>query len=218
MIHQEEDGKILKTFIDIIGENNPVYTYEDVEAFLVFMDKYVLKMAGTREIQQYRKMNRDGNVMNKMTASDIAFAVVVYENGHDVWVEKMKEERMTTVEKANYKKTATLKYHTRMGTKHAVFRDGWTDEGREYYEQLKTIFERLKNGDMWKTVCLHWTTYLRKVGRNSYAGRLSGLVKFDTGSSDIDDGNNSDDGLEYEGEVDLPDDDFEVINPSSEIV
>jgi hypothetical protein len=41
------------------------------------------------------------------------------------------------------------------------FGDGWTDNGREYYQELLGIFRNLKSSDVWKTLQDHWKMYQR---------------------------------------------------------
>ena len=71
-----------------------------------------------------------------MTASDIAFAIFCYENGVDVWLERIKMKCMNNVDREAFEKSACLKYHHRTGTKLKAYEDGWTEEGVQYYEEM----------------------------------------------------------------------------------
>ena len=46
-----------------------------------------------------------------MTASDIAYAILVYENVIDVWMERFEKRQMNTEELGQFVQSATLKYH-----------------------------------------------------------------------------------------------------------
>ncbi len=62
-------------------------------------------------------------------------------------------------EKGNAKKN---KFHEGRGKQLQRFGDGWTDNGREYYQELLGIFSNLKSSDVWKTLQDHWKMYQRK--------------------------------------------------------
>jgi len=44
-----------------------------------------------------------------MTASDIAYSILCYENGTDVWMERFQMKQMNTAAKYAFTQTATLK-------------------------------------------------------------------------------------------------------------
>jgi len=73
-----------------------------------------------------------------MTASDIAYSILCYENGIDVWMERYQVKQMNTDEKEAFVQTTTLKYHCPPGTKFKAYQchDGWTQESRDYYHEL----------------------------------------------------------------------------------
>ena len=79
-----------------------------------------------------------------MTASDIAYAILVYENGIDVWMERYKMKQMNTEDKENFVQTATLKYHCPPGTKLKAYHDGWTQLGRDYYHALLKMVKKIR--------------------------------------------------------------------------
>ena len=61
--------------------------FEELTPFLYFLDKYVSKLVGRRELNDYFKSNRNMTLLNKITQSDIAYAMLLCENGVDVWDE-----------------------------------------------------------------------------------------------------------------------------------
>ncbi len=50
----------------------------------------------------------------------------------------------------------------RMGKHLKRFGDGWTDNGREYYQDLLMIFKELKSSDVWNTLQDNWKLYQKK--------------------------------------------------------
>jgi hypothetical protein len=71
-------------------------TYDQAEHFLRFLKKYVSHAVGNHYFLQWSKSNRSKTFLDKVTASDIAYTILVYENTKEVW----KEEVQT---KASYK-------------------------------------------------------------------------------------------------------------------
>ena len=59
-------------------------TYEDMLPFLRFLEKYVAKMVRRRELDTYFKFNRNKTLLDKITQSDIAYAILLCKNGVDV--------------------------------------------------------------------------------------------------------------------------------------
>ncbi len=54
------------------------------------------------------------------------------------------------------------KYHEGRGKRLRRYGDGWTGNGREYYQELLGIFRNLKSSDVLKTLQDHWKMYQRK--------------------------------------------------------
>ena len=90
---------------------------EHMVSFLHFLDNYVSKLVGRRELDNYFKFNRNKNLLDKVTPSDIAYAILLCENGADVWDESqlIKATCSTTEEKKNYVREATQMYHVKRG-------------------------------------------------------------------------------------------------------
>ena len=65
--------------------------------------------------------------------------------------------------------TEVLKYHVKRGTRIPLFQDGWTKEGREYYQQLcdKFCIILTSNGPM-AVLRMHWNTFVKKFHKKSY--------------------------------------------------
>jgi hypothetical protein len=62
-------------------------TYDQAEHFLRFLDKYVSHAVGNHYFLQWSKSNRSQTFLDKVTASDIAYTILVYENTKKVWEE-----------------------------------------------------------------------------------------------------------------------------------
>jgi hypothetical protein len=60
-------------------------TYDQAEHFLRFLDKYVSHAVGNHYFLQWSKLNRSKTFLDKVTASDIAYTILVYENTKQVW-------------------------------------------------------------------------------------------------------------------------------------
>ena len=82
-----EDGKL---FVKLRSEDYAFMgdaTLDELTPFLYFLDKYVSKLVGRRERDNYFKSTRNMTLLDKITQSDIAYAMLLCENGVDVWDE-----------------------------------------------------------------------------------------------------------------------------------
>ena len=59
-------------------------TYDQAEHFLRFLDKYGSHAVGNHYFLQWSKLNRSKTFLDKVTASDIAYTILVYENTKEV--------------------------------------------------------------------------------------------------------------------------------------
>ena len=198
-------GRILVDFLLLDLEVTAI-TYQACLEFLTFMDYYVSKMIGSRELKKFCVLYPGKTLLDKMTASDIAFAILCYENGVDVWLERIKMKRMNNVDRESFEKTASLKYHHQPGTKLKAYEDGWTEEGVQYYEEMVINVKGIMgNKPLWENVKVHWKTYLRENKRSSFVHSAAAM------------GEDGDDGIEEQGtagvermnnhDIDLPGDD-----------
>jgi hypothetical protein len=64
-------------------------TYEEAEQFLRFVDKYVVRAVGVHFLLQWSKSHRSKTILEKVTASDIAYTILVYESSCEVWEEEL---------------------------------------------------------------------------------------------------------------------------------
>ncbi len=122
-------------------------------------------VGGARSMTKYYKNHIGNTLLDRLTPSDIAYSVLVYENLYDMWKEEIfKCETCQTIqEKPAFQHTASLKYHVKQGTKIALFQDGWTQEGRVYFSSLCQVFDALKNSSkIWSLLQDHLKTYTKK--------------------------------------------------------
>jgi hypothetical protein len=101
---------------------------------------------------QWSKSNRTKTFLDKVTASDIAYTILVYENSKEVWNEELQIRATSRTD--DERRTATRvkkpRYHEGRGKRLKRYGDGWTEDGREYYQLLLGIFKNLKSSDAWK--------------------------------------------------------------------
>ena len=140
--------------------------YADTEGLLYFFDKYTTIVIGRlRAVTKYYKQNRGKSLLDKLSISDIAYSIFVYESAHEVWKEEVVKAStcVTAEERKSFEHTAVNKYHVKRGTRLPVYQDGWTNEGYEYFKQLCRDVEAIKkNEQLWATLKIHWTMYSKR--------------------------------------------------------
>jgi hypothetical protein len=63
-----------------------------------FLDKYVKHAVGNYFFMQWSKSNRTKTLLDKVTASDIAYTILVYENTNEVWKEELQIRAISTTD------------------------------------------------------------------------------------------------------------------------
>jgi hypothetical protein len=167
----DETGKVMPEARQWVINKITKPSYEDAEGLLYFMDKYsTIVVGGARAVSKYYKQNRGKQLLDKLTVSDIAYSILVYESSLEVWKEEMEKAKTcaTVEERKAFQHTAVSKYHVRRGTRLPLYQDGWTNEGREYYKELCDEINKIKTcKELWSSLKVHWATYTRKY-HNSY--------------------------------------------------
>ncbi len=64
-------------------------TYDDSEHFLRFFNKYVSRAVGNRTFARWKKSHQTKTLLDKISASDVACTILVYENRREVWEEEL---------------------------------------------------------------------------------------------------------------------------------
>jgi len=202
-----DTGRILVDFL-LLDLDVTEITYQDCLEFLTFMDYYVSKLIGSRELKKFCVLYPGKTLLDKMTASDIAFAILCYENGVDVWLERIKMKRMNNVDREAFEKTASLKYHHPPGTKLKAYEDGWTEEGVKYYDEMVRVVKGIMaNEPLWENVKVHWKTYLRENRRSSFVHAAAAMGEGEDGDDGIEEQGTAGDERINNHDIDLPGDD-----------
>ena len=114
---------------------------------------------------QVLKINYGKTLLDRLSPSDIAYSILIYESAYDIWAEEIIKSKscVTIQEKKAFQTKAVPKFHVKQGTCIALFQDGWTNEGRAYYRSLCKVFDTLKSLDkIWSLLQHHWKTYTQK--------------------------------------------------------
>lgn len=200
-----EEGKIFVSIRMSLEEGyDAPPSYDDVELFLHFVDKYVSCNYGKRELSKFYRLNRSKTLFDKLTVFDIAYTILVYENSRDVWDEDLRFKECRTDEQRNaFNRTATQLYHVKKGAKLPTFAEGWTDDGRDYYNELVELAKSMKrDGVFWTELVKHWREYIKRHHKYYYdkiQGESESPILDAEGDAD-DDGDEDDD----ECNVDIP--------------
>ena len=148
-------------------------------------------------------------------ALDIAYTILVYENSKEEWKEEImiKAQDKKDEEKKKAERRQNPKYHEGRGTDLKRYGNGWTEEGRKYYQELLKTFQDLKASVFWDVYLQgYWNEYqIKHYGRTrvDYDNTESdideedgepeekGKVEADKSESDIDPGDVSDEDNEH---------------------
>jgi hypothetical protein len=137
---------------------------------------------GHHTFARWKKSHQTKTLLDKISASDIAYTILVYENSKEVWEEEImiKAQDKTEEEEKKAEQRQTPKYHEERGTRLKRYGDGWTEEGRKYYQELLKTFQDLKSSVFWDVSLQgYWNEYQVK-----HHGRTR--VDYDNTESDID--------------------------------
>ena len=126
----DDNGQIFTSVREwtISDDENNELPYEEAEGFLHFIDKYISRTMGTHFLSQWRKLNRTKTILDKITASDIAYTILVYENSKEVWDKEIEIRENTTNDDERRKaiRHKKPKYHEGKGKPLKRF-GGWLD-------------------------------------------------------------------------------------------
>ena len=145
-----EEGKI---FVKVRGwkAGDEYPTYEDLETFLYFLDKYAFQNLGSHAFAKFMRNNPNKTLVDKLTSQDIAYAVLIYEDRMDVWEEGLRKDE------DGFVCTAKQKYHFEEGVKLPKYSNGWTETGRAYFQELCGQFSALlKNEKYFEALSEYW--------------------------------------------------------------
>jgi hypothetical protein len=102
-VHHTNSGKI---YVNARGwTSNPQDskpTFDQAEHFPQFLDKYVSHAVGNHYFLQWSKLNRSKTFLDKVSASDIAYTILVYENTKEVWEEDLQIKASSRTDKERH--------------------------------------------------------------------------------------------------------------------
>ncbi len=78
----------VERFMSMQGDGQVISkpTYDQAEHFLRSLDKYVSHSVGNHYFLQWSKLNKSKTFLDKVTASDIAYTILVYENTKEMCI------------------------------------------------------------------------------------------------------------------------------------
>ena len=154
---------------------------------------YACEVYGRTAVKSWLKANQDMSVLDKVNPSDLAFALLVFENYHPKWVAEIKDARVQEGMKQDHQSVDThfasndtsikvaegpskkkrkidgikLKY-TKDGTKKKYLECGWKREGLKRFEHLQNSFAMLLTNEVaWKDCKDGWVSFIEDLKRNS---------------------------------------------------
>jgi hypothetical protein len=127
-------------------------TYNDTEKFLCFIDKYVkyVKQAvGNHNLSKWMKLNGSKMLVNRITPSNIAYTIILYENSVNAWREELeiKASSKTKEERQIARQHQQPRYHA-SEKRFKRYSDGWTNASKEYYTEMPKQYKMLKKSHM----------------------------------------------------------------------
>jgi len=192
-----EDGEVLPSARSWVSKNILHPSYSDAEPLLHFLDKYtMIVVGGSKAMGGYYKINKGKTLLDRVTESDIAYGLLVYENSYDVWMEEIVklETCASKEEKKAFKHVAKNKYHVQRGTRLPLYSDGWTPDGRERFDTIiDEVRDMMRSKELWSTLQGHWKTYVAKHHKYSYVRSVKDASVHDVNVETTDDDDDDDD-------------------------
>jgi hypothetical protein len=114
----DDSGKIFTyTRLWACDPQDSTPTYDQAEHFLQFLDKYVSCAIGSHLFLQWSKSNCTKTFLDRVTASDIAYTILVYENSKEVWEEEwhIKKSISDDIQRKQATRHKKPKYHEGQG-------------------------------------------------------------------------------------------------------
>lgn len=171
---------------------------------------YGSEVYGRNEVKAWLKANQDKSVLDHLTASDLAFTVLVYENYHPRWIkeietareeeqkrndtldvaEKEEEEPAAVGQKRKKKRSSAgpkLKYSKGANVKNKYLQSGWTKEGIRHFKALQESFDKLmKDEKAWQVCKETWDDFISNMKQFSDNCWVPQYFKLDLGDDDED--------------------------------
>ena len=150
---------------------------------------YAVEVYGRNDIKMWLKSNQDKSVLDYVNGSDLAFAMLVYDNYHPKWVHEIEERRKSDMlqqelqqdrnassagdevkwrarELTNKKRKRytgpDLRYTHPPTHKKGYLESGWKPEGMQRFQSLTSAFDQLVGDKESWTLCKEsWDCYIR---------------------------------------------------------
>ncbi len=150
---------------------------------------YATNVYGRNSIKNWMRLNQEKSLIDKITASDLAFALIVFENYHPKWVAEIEAQRRREdvdhdedalankdddlankdpKRKNKKRKRAssaaagmTLLYTKDPRTRHPYLECGWKLNGLRRFDKLVSLFHKLKeNAVMWERCRVSFQSFI----------------------------------------------------------
>ena len=196
---------------------------EDANALIEHFDliyHYASEVHGRVAIKKWLKTNRDKSLLDRLDPTDVAFALLVFENYSPKWVEDIETDRQdcaavdamtnheedeTNKRKRNgsaqddegrkKKKKRRLfvgKYTKDPHCKNQYLQSGWSKEGMQRYDELCRFFNSLfQNQDIWLKCKEGWEEYVMSKKQGGGECWVPTYHLEDAGETDLDQHNGS---------------------------
>ena len=153
-----------------------------------FIVECVVKTYSAKRVMRWIEKHRGRSAIEMITVSDIAYSIVVIENGKDVWDQQEYIKTLPESEKLKYKNPKSLsieergeytkalpKYTQRKGKKSGYLSCGWSKEGRLRYKKILARWSALYKDKDW--LCewqAGWDEFVEETSVCSYWRREAG--------------------------------------------
>ena len=129
-----------------------------IESFFGFVDKFVVCMYGPQRLNALVKENREKSVIDLITPQDIAYTILMVENGYEKWLFNIQKKADPVFDA----RSPPVPPYTFPINVHIHAQDcNWTPTAQAYYEKLSNIMFRLMNNGtiLWEEIEDGWESF-----------------------------------------------------------
>lgn len=157
--------------------------HPNVAAHLLhFILECVVKTYSARHVTDWIEKNAGKTTLDMITASDVAYAIVVVENSGHVWDQQERIKTLPEEEQEKYKNPKLLppeeqeeyakeepKYTRRKGRRAGYMTCGWSKKGKLRYMEIVSKWDALFKNEDWKgELRVMWEDFIEESGVCSY--------------------------------------------------
>lgn len=151
---------------ELLGLSSVVDTTErseSISSFMEFVDQYVVCMYGKQRLKALLKENRDKSVLDVITPEDIAYTILMVENGIETWqynIDKKNNHGCSAGSPPSSPYILPKSVHI------SAHHNNWTVPGQQYYQNLSKIMLQLMQGDsvLWEEITDGWGNFQEHFG------------------------------------------------------